>query len=90
MKLISLITIATLFSVPALADSAYWCGASGSRCQSKEYQAFLDIAATAFPDAASYELNNFAYACEHATKKVKKICRTDPKKAAQILDVFNQ
>lgn len=90
MKKIVLIALVSLFSMPALADSAYDCGASGSRCQSKEYQEFLDIASDAFPDAASYELRNYAYACEKTSKKNKQLCRKNPKKAAKTLKAFER
>jgi hypothetical protein len=90
MKLIMLTAFAFLLSMPALSMSPEFCGASGSRCQSKDFQNFLDIAASAFPDAASYQLRNYAYACEHASKKNKQLCRKNPKKAAKILKVFDQ
>ncbi|WP_376711206.1 hypothetical protein [Pseudochrobactrum lubricantis] len=88
MKSITLIALVSLFSMPAFADSAYNCGASGNRCQSKEFQEFLDIASGAFPDAPSYQLSNYAYACEHASNKNKQLCRKNPQQAAKNLQVF--
>lgn len=88
MRSITLIALVSLFSMPAFAGSAYNCGASGNRCQSKEFQEYLDIGAGAFPNAASYQLRNYAYACEHASKKNKQLCRKNPKKAAKNLKVF--
>lgn len=61
------------------------CGAAGDGCQPKEWQDYNEAATKAFPTWPEVGFRYYASGCMEASKKIKKLCLENPKKAAAAL-----
>ena len=84
---------ALTFSLFVLPDSALAagtaleqdCGAAGDGCASAEYQAYEMAAVKAFTDWPEVGYRTYASLCSEADAKIKKLCLSNPVKAAKLL-----
>ena len=86
-KTIILSLAISFFSASAFSASDKDCGAAGDGCAPASWKAYSQAATKHFPNWPEIGYRTYATLCHDASDDIKALCLTNPKKAAQALDL---